>query len=165
MSSILEKMFGGGDAAPVRSEAATSGVEGSEGTPDLEALRRKAAKSGRRAAKPSSSDEKLQDAQTAAALDELFENENWEEISSMYFDIRCGLTGFDGFLLSEKQKRILGKSMGTCMRLLLAIDPKYVACIIFTLNFGAFVSEKEMKYKWYQASLAAERGAHNGPRT
>src|SRR5712664_176957 len=117
MAGIVEKIdtfFGGGGSSEVRPEDGSSGVENPAGAPSLAALRKAAAKSRRAGPKPSES-QQVSDAQTQAALDELFENENWEELSTMYFDIRYGFTGYDGFLLSEKQKRILGKSMGTCM--------------------------------------------------
>lgn len=159
----IERLFGG------TSKDSGSVVESSEnggataGAPDLAALRSTVGK-GRNKSKVNKVEQAQLDAAQQAALSELFDNENWEEIASLYFDVRFALTGFEYFKLSEKQKRILGKSMGTCMQLLLQIDPRYVALIVFSVNFGAYVTDKEMAWKHFQAKAAWEKAQREGVR-
>jgi len=139
--SVYERLFGGSQPA---GNAAAPGNGADPGTSDLAALKSQTRKAR---GKPSKSEVALADAAQQAALDELFENENWEVMASMYFETRFAVTGFQYFRLTEKQERILGKSMGTCMRMLLQIDPQWVALIVFGVNFGTFAADKELTYR------------------
>ncbi len=155
MSKILERVFGAETSA-----TPGPGARPDSGTADLAALKTQARKSGRRITKVESA---LEDQARAAALDSLFENENWEEIAALYFNARYAITGWEGFKLSEKQERVLGASMGTCMRLLLAIDPRWVALVIFSVNMTAFVTDKELSYRRMLVDAQASRkGSDNG---
>lgn len=132
-------------------------MDSSAGTPDLAALR-KAARQGRNRA--TKTEVAQQSAADAAVLDELFDNENWEEIAALYFEVRFALTGFEHFRLDERQRRVLGRSMGTCMKLLLKIDPQWVALIVFSVNMGTYVTDKELAYRAFvkmQEARAAEQ--------
>jgi hypothetical protein len=154
--SLIDKVFGAETSETVRSD---TGRDSSAA--NLAALKAQAGKGRRRATKVETA---LEEQAKAAALDSLFENENWEEIAALYFNARYALTGWEGFKLSEKQERVLGASMGTCMRLLLAIDPRWVALTIFTVNMGAFITDKELGYRnaLHQAQGTAGKGSDNG---
>ncbi len=80
-------------------------------------------------------------------LEKIFAGENWEEVSSLYFNARFAVTGWDGFLLTDAQKKTLGLSLATTMKMLLKIDPGYIALIVFTANFGGLIAQKEVIYK------------------
>lgn len=84
---------------------------------------------------------------TEKELAKIFEGENWEEVSALYFNARFAITGWDGFLLTEPQKKTLGLSLATTMKMLLKIDPGYIALIVFTANFGGLIAQKEVVYK------------------
>ncbi len=115
------------------------------GSADLAALKAEARSSARRATKQLT---KVDEQAAQAELEALFESENWEEISSLYFDARFAMTGWEGFRLSDKQKAVLGSTMGSAMRVLLKIDPRYIAAFVFCANFGAIIADKEVR--WYQ---------------
>jgi hypothetical protein len=83
---------------------------------------------------------------TDADLAQLFAGENWEEIAGLYFNARFGVTGWDGFNLTDGQKKTLGLSLASSMKMLLKIDPGYIALLIFTINFGGIIAQKEMMY-------------------
>jgi hypothetical protein len=83
---------------------------------------------------------------TDADLAQLFAGENWEEIAGLYFNARFGITGWEGFQLTEGQKKTLGLSLASSMKMLLKIDPGYIALLIFTINFGGIIAQKEMMY-------------------
>jgi hypothetical protein len=79
-------------------------------------------------------------------LADLFAGENWEEISSLYFDARYATTGYDGFLLTNPQKKTLGLTLGKSMKMLLKIDPGYIAGVVFLTTFGGLIAQKEIVY-------------------
>jgi hypothetical protein len=79
-------------------------------------------------------------------LAELFAGENWEEISSLYFDARYAITGFPGFRLEQEKKKVLGLTLGRSMKMLLKIDPGYIALLVFTTTLGGIVASKEIAY-------------------
>jgi len=142
--TVLERLFGGASKSSADASQASMGAD--PGAPSLAALRSQAKKARNR---PVAAQTAVDDAAQQQMLDELFETENWEVLSSLYFDLRFAMTGFEYFKLTEKQQRILGKTMGTCMRVLLQIDPRYVALIVFATNFGAYAADKEMA--WHRA--------------
>lgn len=152
--TVYERLFGGSKPSD---DAPATGGGADTGASDLAALKSQARKAR---GKPSKAEVALADAAQQAALDELFENENWEVMASMYFETRFAMTGFQYFRLTEKQERILGKSMGTCMRMLLQIDPQWVALIVFGVNFGTFVADKELTYR--RVLKATEEQANAG---
>jgi hypothetical protein len=156
--SLIDKVFGAETSETVRPD---SGRDSSAA--NLAALKAQAGKGRRR---PTKVETALEEQAKAAALDTLFENENWEEIAALYFNARYALTGWEGFKLSEKQERVLGASMGTCMRLLLAIDPRWVALVVFSVNMTAFVTDKELAYRRMladaQNEAASRKGSENG---
>jgi len=129
---------------PENSATASPGASDGESVMDFAQVKEslKAGRSNRK----SRLDENLQAKAEANALDELFAPENWEAIVSMYFDARYAMTGFEDFQLTDVQKKILSTSFTPCMRLLLKIDPRYVALLIFSVNFGGLILRKEMAY-------------------
>jgi hypothetical protein len=98
------------------------------------------------------------DKENAAQLDALFRDENWQEVAGLYFQARYAMTGWDGFPLTEGQKSILGSTLACSMRALIAIDPKWVALTIFTINFGAVIVQKEVAFKALQIQAEELRG-------
>jgi hypothetical protein len=80
-------------------------------------------------------------------LNEIFAGENWEEIAGLYFQARYAITGFDGFMLSPEQKKVLGLSLSKTMKMLLKIDPGYIALVVFSTNFVGLIAQKELTYK------------------
>lgn len=159
LSDISERLFGGRAKNSTVVEDTAPGANANKGTPDLAALRQAVGKGRNR---PTKVEVAQQDAAQKAALDELFQNENWEEIAALYFEVRYALTGFEYFRLSDRQRAVLGRSMGTCMRLLLAIDPQWVALIVFSVNFGTYITDKEMAYRHFLKKIEAERIAAHG---
>lgn len=83
----------------------------------------------------------------AKLLNDLFRQENWEEIAALYFNTRFAMTGDDGFLLNREQKAILGATMATSMRLLIKIDPKWISLIVFGVNYVTLIGQKEIEHK------------------
>jgi hypothetical protein len=160
LRDAVDRIFGGkaSDSPSVVSSAA--GVDSSAGAPDLAALRKAVGAGRNRATKTQVAQE---DAAKQAAIAELFDNENWEEIAALYFEVRYALTGFQYFRLDERQKRVLGRSMGTCMKLLLDIDPQWVALIVFSVNMGTYITDKELAYRHFLKQEAG-RAPQNGTR-
>lgn len=141
----FRKIAGREDPSLVASEA---GPSTAAGAPDLATI---AAKSSARRNKPSKLDEQIRDARSQAAADQLFVGENWEQVAGMYFDARLAMTGFEGFGLSDPQRKLLGSTLSSSMRLLVNIDPAYLALLVFTTNFGAIIAQKEVAYRAYTA--------------
>jgi hypothetical protein len=136
------------------------GVDSAASNPDLAALKKEAGKGGKRGRKVGP-DEALAAAQLQSAIDELYTAENWDEIGALYFETRYALTGFEGFRLSEKQRRVISTSLAMTMKTLAITDPKWIALTIFAVNFGGLVAQKEMQYA---KTVAAETRARNGDR-
>lgn len=119
------------------------------GAPDLSRLAAKARTRGSRAAK---SDEaaRINDALAASQAEsqraQLFEGEQWEALGCMYFDARLAVTGFSGFELSPAQRTMMGVTLAPAMKMLLQIDPGYIALIVFGANFGSIIAQKESAY-------------------
>lgn len=164
VSDAVERLFSGKSKTQSSAvEASPSGSDSSASAPDLKALRAAVTKGRNR--RPDKVEQAQTDAARQAALDELFENENWEEIAALYFEVRYALTGFEYFRLDERQRRILGRSMGTCMKLLLQIDPQWVALIVFSVNMGTYVTDKELAYRNFVQREQKARGANGGNRS
>jgi hypothetical protein len=157
LSDISERLFNRKKSPDL--EASPPSMGSDTGSPDLAALRQAVGKGRNKRSKVEVAQE---DAAKQAALDELFQNENWEEIAALYFEVRYALTGFEYFRLDERQRRILGRSMGTCMKLLLAIDPQWVALIVFSVNMGTYVTDKELAYRNFQQKQTRERIQNGG---
>ena len=123
---------------------AETGGGSDPGTPDFEAIKKKVF-GGR--GKPSRVKKQTAPSDiTAAELEKIFAGENWEEVAGLYFNARFAITGYDGFLLTNGQKKTLGLSLGTTMKMLLKIDPGYVAMVVFLANFGGLIAQKEITY-------------------
>lgn len=162
LRDAVDRIFGGKTEAGASVVSSSAGADSTTGAPDLAALRKAVGKGGNRRPKTEVAQE---DAARRAAIDELFENENWEEIAALYFEVRYAITGFQYFRLEERQKRILGRSMGTCMKLLLDIDPQWVALIVFSVNMGTYITDKELAYRHFLRQEAGRApGTHNGTR-
>jgi hypothetical protein len=121
------------------------GVDTGEGITDFEAVRKRIFGSKGKSTKRKSADPPVEE--TSKEIEKIFAGENWEEVASLYFNARFAITGWDGFQLTDAQKKTLGLSLSTTMKMLLKIDPGYIALIVFTTNFGGLIAQKEMIYK------------------
>src|SRR5258708_6387131 len=152
----LSSIFGGADAS-----SASTSVESAPSTPSLDALQselkggRKRQSKAERLAGEVKAEQELND-----LLDRLYQRENWEDIAALYFRCRFAFTGFDGFLLTEKEKVRLGESLAMMMRILLRIDPPYVAIIVFSVTFSTTVVTKEMAYRAMVQQLQSGKIRH-----
>jgi hypothetical protein len=131
----------------VVSPSTDSGVQTGKSPTDFETLRKKifgskdkSPKGVKKTAPPDESEN------IEKELSKLFAGENWEEIAGLYFNARFGITGWEGFNLTDGQKKTLGLSLASSMKMLLKIDPGYIALLIFTINFGGIIAQKEMMY-------------------
>jgi hypothetical protein len=112
-------------------------------TEDIAAVRADIRKSRGRASKVA--EQAALDAQLAE-LDQLYEAENWEEVGSIYFDMRFVQTSYEPFRLSPSEKGRLGVALAATMKLLIRLDPRYVAMLVFTVNFGSILARKEASW-------------------
>jgi hypothetical protein len=101
--------------------------------------------------------QQLEVAQAQADLEKLFSQENFEEVMSVYFNIRFVMTGFEGFQQTDKQKAILGNLAAASAKLLLKINPEYVALVLLGVNFTGQVFEKEILYAGVKRALVQKR--------
>lgn len=158
-------MFGIGEkTGAVADPDSASGNGGRESSVDLTSLREevsearktradKGTKRGRRSAAVATSEV------TEAEIEELFKAENWEQLASLPFDTRYVMTGWEGFRLSDDERKRLAATTAMTMRILLKIDPKYIALTVWgTMYFGTWAS-KEAAYSGIKAKVAAQRKA------
>jgi hypothetical protein len=124
-----------------------AGVPSGKGIADFEKVKERIFGTRNKSSKSSSSKAgKETPGVSDADINALFAGENWEELSALYFNARFSLTGYEGFLLTDAQKKVLGLSLSTSMRLLIKIDPGYLALLVFTTNFSGIIAQKEMSY-------------------
>jgi len=64
----------------------------------------------------------------------------------MYFDARYVQTGDEVFRCNEAEETTLGTSLAASARLLLKIDPGYVALVVFLANMGQMITMKEVAH-------------------
>jgi len=137
--SLLDEM----DASPT-----PAGVSPSESSSDFEKIRKSIFGSKNKTPKIKKSGTPVEETEVLGKeIEKLFAGENFKEVAALYFNARFAITGWDGFLLSENQKKVLGMSLSTSMRLLVKIDPGYLALLVFTTNFGGIIAQKEMSFK------------------
>lgn len=141
------------------SEDAASSPDTAPGSPSLEELSGALRKGGRRKSKVERlADEQRAEKEVNDLIDDLFTKENWVEIAGLYFEARYFMTGYAGFRLEPEQKARLGASMAMMMKVLLRIDPRYVAMIVFSINFGTTIVSKEVMYREISKKIAAQNG-------
>jgi hypothetical protein len=129
----------------VVSPSSETGVPSGKGVANFAAVRERIFGTRNKSSKSAKTKE-TKEAVSDEEITKLFSGENWEELSSLYFNARFATTGYEGFLLSESQKKVLGLSLATSMKLLIKIDPGYLALLVFTTNFGGIIASKEMEY-------------------
>lgn len=129
-----------------------------DGTPpggvDIEAAKAKIR--GSSGGKQSKLEREAQERRQEQLLESLYAEENWEEVAALFFNVRYGMTGFEGFRLTDPQKKVLTSSTAALMRTLVQIDPRYVALVVWSVNYGSIIAQKEMEYK------AVKRSRGNG---
>jgi len=98
---------------------------------------------------------------TQEEVDALFTAENWKALASLPFDTRYIMTGWEGFRLGEEEANRIAQTTATTMKILLKIDPKYIALAVWgTLYFGTWAA-KEAKYSTLKKESAKQvRAAH-----
>jgi len=129
----------------VDSSSSEKSVDASESITDFEAVRKRIFGGRGKPSKRKPSESPVEE--TSKDIEKIFAGENWEEVASLYFNARFAITGWEGFQLTDAQKKTLGLSLSTTMKMLLKIDPGYIALIVFTTNFGGLIAQKEMIYK------------------
>lgn len=123
---------------------------GDSRTPELQEIAeesRRARRTRSDAGKPRARKPRVAEGATSEVSDEevraLFEAENWRELASLYFDTRFVMTGFEPFRLTDPEEGRLAQTLATTMKVLLRIDPKYVAILVFTATYGGMIAAKE----------------------
>lgn len=152
------------------SETATPGTGTDAGIPDAASIRAEALKAGNRGKLGATKGADKARAQIAdmvseEELDALFEGEQWEEIGALWFNTRFALTGDDGFLLTDKQQKRIGATMAMAGRVLLKLDPAYIAVILLTVNMGSLIAQKEVAHahRVKQAKMARAQQQRSTP--
>jgi hypothetical protein len=140
------------------SEADSSGDSAPEANQDLASVRSELRGNRKRISKI---ERDAANADLQRDLDKLYTPENWKAIATMYHDARYVSTGHPAFRLSDDTQNSLGVSLAASARLLLKIDPGYIALIIFTSNLGKAIAISEAQYS---ASKKAAGRAAPGPR-
>jgi len=80
--------------------------------------------------------------QAAEQLQRLFEPEQWEPICEMPFNLIVATTGRKEGEATEKEIKKLSVTTSMTAQYFMAIDPKYVALILFLLNWGSVLAIK-----------------------
>jgi hypothetical protein len=142
----------------VVSPASETGLPSDKGITDFEKMRKSIFGTRNKSAKTPKTKE-TKEVVSDEEITKLFSGENWEELSSLYFNARFATTGYEGFLLSESQKKVLGLSLATSMKLLIKIDPGYLALLVFTTNFGGIIASKELEYSMEKKKNNARKSA------
>jgi hypothetical protein len=128
-------------------EPSETGISSDSGAVDFKAIREKIFGSRNKTPKVKKQSATEEAGITEKELEDLFAGENWEEISSLYFDARYAITGYPNFRLEPEKKKILGITLGRSMKMLLKIDPGYIALLLFTTTFGGTIAQKEIMYR------------------
>jgi hypothetical protein len=142
----------------VVSTSSEAGVPSNQGVTDFEKMRKSIFGTRNKSTKTTKTKE-TKEAVSDEEITKLFSGENWEELSSLYFNARFATTGYEGFLLSESQKKVLGLSLATSMKLLIKIDPGYLALLVFTTNFGGIIASKELEYSMEKKKINVRKTA------
>ncbi len=77
---------------------------------------------------------------------DLFKPSVWSEVAALPFNVRKAMTGSEIFDLNKDQKDALGTPLSMVMKMLVEIDPKYLALLVFSINLGTIWTEKEILY-------------------
>jgi hypothetical protein len=111
--------------------------------------------SGKGPATPKAIDPKL-----AAQLQKLFTPKQWRMVVSLYPNARFAITGWEGFKLTQEEGDMLSESLSVMMETLVMIDPKYLALMLFGVNFFGVIASKEMQFAAVRKkAIAAQRAA------
>lgn len=147
------------------SEVSAPDVDSHSGAPDLSSLREEIQAAGStdkpRRGRPPGSKRRVGVGSgseiTQEEVDALFTAENWEALASLPFDTRYVMTGWAGFRLEDKERQRIAQTTATTMKILLKIDPKYIALAVWgTLYFGTWAA-KEAQFSNVKQQLALKR--------
>ncbi len=122
----VEKIVGNPSASPIGAAAASSPGEKTEKI--AEELRGRKPYTKRR-------DKAETEAAYRAEMEKVLNPETLEGLAQMPGELGLALTGWEGFLLSEKETRVLATSAATAGRYVVDFDPKWAAIAIFAANF------------------------------
>lgn len=157
VKSMLETLGGGSASGKVSTDGQPTGPDnsGGEAVPTLVDLASQAKKAGRKSRNISKGiDADRARIEASQEIEELFQQEQWEEIASWYFDLRYVMTSWEGFRLTPQENSKLGLTFAKTMKVLLKINPEYIAMILFFGNFSSLITKKEARY--YHLRKAAE---------
>jgi len=99
---------------------------------------------------------------TQEEVDSLFTPKNWEAITQLPFRARYAMTGFAGFLLTEEETDQLSQTTAMTMKILLKVDPKYIALGIWGFMFAGTWAAKEAQYgTWKAAQVKSKKPVEN----
>lgn len=160
VGETVRGMFSGGvgDPASASSDGGdSSAVDTSVLREEIGASRRKRSDAGRpRGRRRVGVDEGTEI--TKEEIDALFQAENWETLASLPFDTRYVMTGWAGFRLDNEERKRLAQTTATTMRILLKIDPKYIALAVWgTMYFGTWAAKEAAYSGEKHKALAARR--------
>ena len=135
-------------------EAGEAGDRPEPASGDLSAVK---AELGRNRKRLSKAERAAAETELEAALDRLYTPRRFKGPANAYFRARFVITGDDDFLLTEEESNDLAEGMAETARLLITIDYRYMAAILFGCQFGEIIASKEVKH--YQKRRAAKRQA------
>src|SRR6516164_5887297 len=115
-------------------------------------------KSQRGTRKPSKAEERIKEIQLAETLEKLYDPKNFKPIGKLYFNVRYGVTGWEGFLLTPIEEETIAASFAMLTEALWLWDPRLLALVIAGGNIGSIVAQKEITFnKLQKARLAASQ--------
>lgn len=85
--------------------------------------------------------------QIAGEIQKLFEPEQWEPICEMPFNLWVALSGRPEAQATEKEIKKLSVTTSMTAQYFLAVDPKWVAAVLFCMNWGAVLALKAASVK------------------
>lgn len=145
LADIFENTVSGEKGSKSSSSGGRDGSGSGSGLEDAEAL--KASLRSRRKG-GTSLDEKIKAAAEKEQLAALFEPEQWGPIATLPFDIRYGMTGWEGFLRTPEQRTRLGASLSALMQTLpIQMKSWVIAGLVFGVQFGSQMAQAEMGYR------------------
>jgi len=80
-------------------------------------------------------------------LDKLYAPENFEALATFWPDVRYVQTGDDVFIPTDRERAVNTVSMSAVFRVLIKLDPGWLALALLASNQAKMISRMEMQYK------------------
>lgn len=153
------------DSSPRQSSSPDSDI--TAGRVDLASLKTEGKQTtktstGDRQPRASKAQETLKQIQLAETLEKLYDPKNFKPVGKLYFNVRYGTTGWDGFLLTPAEEETIAASLAMLTEALWLWDPRLLALIIAGGNIGSIVAQKEIAFS--NLKRAARASTENGQR-